>query len=176
MSFIVQRGPYLTLYYTGSNDPSGTDAPTRPGNPHPDRLPESSCAGYSTSEARVFQGNCFCYGWPKAIGKFGNPGVGIVTGPGTVLSNAGLSKNFALTEQAMLRFESTFTNLPNHVNLSPPPMRVNSGSFGVISSVQNPEGAAHPKGSPRAATGLLIPVSGAGMGLPHNFPRFSRNK
>ena len=43
----------------------------------------------------------------------------------TALWSAGLSKTFPLhfTEQARMRFETTFTNLPNHVNLGRPEMR-----------------------------------------------------
>jgi hypothetical protein len=140
---IFQTGPYLTPYYSGGNDPSGTNAPNRPGSQRPDLLPLSACDGLPTSDARTFGGSCFFYGWPGQIGRFGNSGVGILGGSGTALWSGGLSKTFPLhfTEQARLRFESTFTNLPNHVNFGQPSMKANSGSFGVISSVQNPEGA-----------------------------------
>jgi hypothetical protein len=89
----------------------------------------------------VFDNNCFFYGWPGPIGRFGNSGVGILTGPGTAIWSAGLSKIFPIRERFNLRFESTFTNLPNHVNFGNPNMVANSGAFGVISSVQNPDGA-----------------------------------
>lgn len=140
---IFQTGPYQTPYYSGGHDPSGTNAPNRPGSQRPDRLPLSSCDGLTTSEARVFDNNCFFYGWPGPIGRFGNSGVGILEGPGTALWSAGIAKNFPLhfTEQTKMRFETTFTNLPNHVNFGRPNVRANSGSFGVISSVQSPEGA-----------------------------------
>lgn len=139
---IFQTGPYLTPYYTGGNDPSGTDAPNR-GNGilRPDRLPASACATLNASQGQVFDNNCFFYGWPGPIGRFGNSGVGILTGPGTAIWSAGLSKVFAITERGKLRFESTFSNLPNHVNLGAPNMAANSSAFGVISTVQNPEGA-----------------------------------
>jgi hypothetical protein len=138
---LVQTGPFLTPYYSGSNDPSGTNTPNRGmGNLRPDRLPASACSGFNADEASLFDGNCFFYGWPAPIGRFGNSGIGILTGPGTFSWNFGLAKNFALTERARLRFESTFTNLPNHVNLATPAMAANSGSFGTISSVQLGEG------------------------------------
>jgi hypothetical protein len=44
----------------------------------PDRLPVSACDSLSTSDARLLQGSCFYYGWPTAIGRFGNSGVGIL--------------------------------------------------------------------------------------------------
>jgi hypothetical protein len=46
-----------------------------------------------------------------------------------------------LTESLKLRFESTATNLTNHVNFATPNMNANSNSFGSINSVQSAEGA-----------------------------------
>ncbi|HXJ44217.1 MAG TPA: TonB-dependent receptor [Bryobacteraceae bacterium] len=138
---LFQTGPYLTPYYAGGNDPSGTNAPNRPGTLRPDRLPASACSGLTANQGQVFDNNCFFYGWPGPIGRFGNSGVGILTGPGTAMWSAGLSKIFPISEQFKLRFESTFTNLPNHVNFGNPNMVANSGAFGVISGVQNPDGA-----------------------------------
>ncbi len=139
--FIWQTGPYLTPYYTGGNDPSGTNAPNRSGDQHPDRLPLSACDGLSTSQARAFQNNCFFYGWDGPIGRFGNSGESVVQGPGTVLWNTGLAKNFLLIEALRLHFEATATNALNHPNLGPPAMSVGRSSFGTISSLQGPEGA-----------------------------------
>ena len=123
---VFQTGPYLTPAYTGGRDPSGTDAPNRYGSQRPDRLPASACDGLSASQGKLFNNECFFVGWPGPIGRFGNSGVGLFTGPGTALWSAGLSKTFPLhfTEQARMRFETTFTNLPNHVNLGRPEMRV----------------------------------------------------
>jgi hypothetical protein len=39
-----------------------------------------------------------------------------------------------ITEQFKLRFERTFTNLPNDVNFGTPNMNANSSAFSVISS------------------------------------------
>jgi hypothetical protein len=139
--FIWQTGPYLTPTYSGDNDPSGTNAPNRSGSPHPDRLPLSACDGLSTSEARVFQNNCFFYGWSGPIGRFGNSGNSVVQGPGTVVWNTGLAKNFLLTEALKLHFEATSTNALNHPNLGTPAMSAGRSSFGTISSLQDPEGA-----------------------------------
>jgi hypothetical protein len=138
---IFQTGPYLTPYYSGSADPSGSNAPGREGIQRPDRLPASACSGLALSVGQAFGGNCFYYGWPGPIGRFGNSGVGIITGPGTAVWDFGLSKNFRLTESLKLRFESTFTNLPNHVNYAVPNTAANSSSFGSISGVQTAEGA-----------------------------------
>jgi hypothetical protein len=139
---ILQTGPYLTPNYSGANDPSGTNASGRGnGSQRPDRLPASACAGFPISEGRLLDNSCFFYGWPGPIGRFGNSGVGILTGPGTALWSAGLSKNFPIKERLRMRFEATFTNLLNHPNLGVPNMVANSSSFGIISTVQNTEGA-----------------------------------
>jgi len=137
----LETGPFLTPYYSGSADPSGTGAPGREGAQRPDRLPASACSGLPVSEGQVFGGSCFYYGWPGPIGRFGNSGVGIITGPGTAVWDFGLSKNFRLTEALKLRFEGTFTNFLNHVNYAVPNMVSNSASFGTISGVQTAEGA-----------------------------------
>jgi len=137
---VLQTGPYITPQYSGSLDPAGINAENRPGQQRPDRLPASACSGQSA--ARLFQGSCLFYGWPATpIGRLGNAGFGIFTGPGTAVWNFGLSKNFRLTENFKLRFESTFSNFLNHVNYAVPNMTVNSGSFGTISGIQTAEGA-----------------------------------
>jgi hypothetical protein len=137
----LTTGPFLTPWYNGPDDPSGTGAPTNgTGQQRPDRLPASVCSGLTQSQGQVFDGNCFYYGWPGPIGRFGNSGVGILTGPGTAVWDLGLSKDFDLTERLKLRFECTSTNFLNHVNYAIPNMTANSSSFGTISGVQTAEG------------------------------------
>ena len=142
---VIQTGPFLTPHYSGNNDPSGTNVPIRPGTDRPDIVPLSVCDTPAPDEHRAFQGKCFFYGWgvgtnPANIGRFGNAGVGILHGAGTVVWNTGLAKNFTLTERFKLRFESTFTNALNHVNPGPFDTTANSDSFGTISSPQSVEG------------------------------------
>jgi hypothetical protein len=54
------------------------------------------------------------------VGRFGNAGVGSLVGPGTINLSLGLAKDFQLTERFKLKFESSFTNLPNHPNFDDP--------------------------------------------------------
>ncbi len=138
---LFQTGPFLTPYYNGSNDPSGTNAPNRYNTQRPDRLPASACDGLTISEGQVFDNNCFYYGWPGAIGRFGNSGVGILTGPGTAVWSGGFGKVFPVNERLRLRLDATFTNLLNHPNFGTPNMVVNSSSFGVINTLQPTEGS-----------------------------------
>jgi hypothetical protein len=56
----------------------------------------------------------------NVIGRFGNAGVGSLVGPGTINLSLGLSKEFRLTERFKLKFQSSFTNVPNHPNWDDP--------------------------------------------------------
>lgn len=49
-------------------------------------------------------------------------------GPGAVAIAGGLSKAFAVKERVHIKFESTFTNLPSHLNHAPPATGVSSPS------------------------------------------------
>jgi hypothetical protein len=71
------------------------------------------------------------------IGRFGNSGVGIVIGPGTVNLSTGLSKAFAINERIKLKASASFTNILNHTNLGDPDLDVTSSSFGTISSARS---------------------------------------
>jgi hypothetical protein len=72
---------------------------------------------------------------PSNAGRFGTCGVGILQGPGEINVNAGLAKQFSLTERFHLRFEATFTNVLNHPNFAPPSLNIsNQSTFGVLTS------------------------------------------
>jgi hypothetical protein len=65
----------------------------------------------------------------------------------TIHTSANFSKTFAFGERVRLKFESTFTNLPNHVNYAPPSVDVSSPStFGQITSGQTAENAGNRTG------------------------------
>lgn len=84
---------------------------------------------------------------PAGTGRFGNAGVGIPEGPGTVAVALGLAKNFALTEKAKLHFESTFTNVFNHSKFAPLATQIdNTSTFGVLSAPQTAENAGNRAG------------------------------
>jgi hypothetical protein len=75
-----------------------------------------------------------CSGAP--IGRFGNAGVGTLVAPGTVNLSMGFGKDFRVAEWGLLKFEGTFTNLPNHPNLNDPGTNISSLSFGRITSAR----------------------------------------
>jgi len=70
------------------------------------------------------------------IGRFGNSGVGIVVGPGTVNLSTALGKSFLITERIKVKIEGSFTNLFNHVNLADPVLDITNPSFGQITSAR----------------------------------------
>lgn len=141
---LIQTGPYLTPTFTGG-DPSGTNAPVR-GSMRPDRVGDGNlenptaslyfdrgafvCPGRIAGSADQFNCNV------APIGRFGNAGVGILEGPGTVNLSLGMGKDFALTERFRLRLEGTFTNLPNHPNLADPGTNISAVNFGVVTSAR----------------------------------------
>lgn len=153
---LLQTGPYLTPYFgSGVGDPSGTGSgfyrsqrPDRIGNAVPsnqnrnDWINRSAflCPGQAPG-ANQFD----CHIGidpatdPPPIGRFGNSGVGIVEGPGTFSLSMGLGKSFKIYERLTAKIEGSFTNLPNHTNLSDPVTKITNGAFGQITSAQTGE-------------------------------------
>jgi hypothetical protein len=152
----LQTGPYLTPVFSGG-DPSGTNAPRR-GAQRPDRLGEANGSVSNPTAAMWLDRSAFvCPGRspgalqfncaigvvpgrdPAPLGRFGNSGVGIVLGPGTVGWNLGMSKRIRLVERFGLRLEGTFTNALNRVNLADPNLNIADGNFGRITSARGGE-------------------------------------
>jgi hypothetical protein len=72
---------------------------------------------------------------PTNAGRSGSCGVGILQGPGEINVNAGLAKQFSLTERMHPRFEATFTSALNHANFAPPALNIsNPANFGVLNA------------------------------------------
>ena len=144
----LQTGPYLTPVFSGG-DPSGTNASSR-GSSRPDRIGSGSLSNPTrdlwldrnafSCPGGVTQFNCTVGVVPgrdpAPIGRFGNSGVGIVKGPGTVGINAALSKAFKLTERVAMRLEGSFTNLPNLTNLGDPNLNMADSQFGRITGAR----------------------------------------
>jgi hypothetical protein len=146
----LHSGPYLTPYFN-SGDPSGTGSGIIGRSQRPDRVgnfnPAQKTAGeWINGAGFACPGGSCSIGeggsTPAPIGRFGTSGVGILTGPGTIDWDSGLSKSFNLTERAKLQFEFSFVNVLNHLNLGTPNLNItniNNPStglcgFGCISS------------------------------------------
>jgi hypothetical protein len=147
----LQTGPFLTPVFNGG-DPSGTNAASR-GSSRPDRVGSGTldsptrdlwadrnaflCPGRTVGATQF---NCTVGVVPgrdiAPIGRFGNSGVGIVNGPGTVGINAAMSKSFKLAERATLRLEGSFTNAPNLTNLGDPNLNIADSNFGRITGAR----------------------------------------
>jgi len=148
---ILQSGPYLTPTMS-VGDPSGTNAPRR-GTQRPDRVGAGNGSVADPNRNQWISRDAFMApgrvpGTPDQfnfnvgvrpgqdlppIARFGNSGVGIITGPGTFTWNAGMRKQFRLYERLNLQLEGSFTNLPNWTNLGDPNVNVaDAVNFGRI--------------------------------------------
>ena len=137
---VWQSGAFLTPTYTGT-DPSGTNPGQRSaGNfQRPDFVPGINPNVHPVNGVYF---NPAAFAVPaNNIGRFGDSWVGMLHGPSLAVFSSSLGKNFDLTERFKLRYEADFSNILNVKNLANPNTRINSGNFGVVSSVVNQEQA-----------------------------------
>jgi hypothetical protein len=136
-----QSGPYLTPVTSPSYDPGNLNLVYRGAFQRPDCSGNGNLSNPTPDE--YFNLSAFN---PVPSGPVGNCRVGSLVGPGTVAVAGGLSKTFAVGEKVRVKLESTFTNLPNHLNYAPPSTDVTSSTFGKITSVQTSENAGNRTG------------------------------
>jgi hypothetical protein len=133
---LFQTGPYLTPVTSPAFDSANLNLVYTGAFLRPDC--SLNVNGYSNINA---------FNPVPAAGRIGNCGVGILQGPGTIAAAVGLSKTVSLKERAHLRFEATFTNLPNHPNFAAPAVDVSApATFGRITSVQSAENSGNRTG------------------------------
>jgi len=138
-----QTGPFLTPVTSPSFDAGNLNLVYRGAILRPDRTSNGNLA--NPTPDRYFDIGAF--NLQPGAGRIGNSGVGILQGPGTIAVAMGMSKTVALREGVRLRFEATFTNLPNHPNFAPPPVDVSApATFGKITSVQSAENSGNRTG------------------------------
>jgi hypothetical protein len=146
---LMQSGPHLTPYYDGI-DPSGSGSGVIGRPQHPDRLADGNID--NPTRDQWFDPSAFaCPGSTvrtpcrigvnpgtdaAPIGRFGNAGVGILTGPGTFNLSLGLQKSIPLSGGVRMEAGISFTNVLNHTNLGDPNMNAGSASFGKITSAR----------------------------------------
>jgi hypothetical protein len=137
-----QTGPYLTPITSSSYDPGNLNLVYRGAFQRPDCIGNGNLA--NPTPADYFNLNAFN---PIPSRPAGNCAVGSLVGPGTVAIAGGVSKTFAIGEKVHMKLESTFTNLPNHLNYAPPAVDVSSpATFGKTTSVQTAENAGNRTG------------------------------
>ena len=146
--FLIQSGPFETPYFS-NGDPSGTGSGLIGRPQHPDVV-GNGMVSHPTAGMWFNPAAFACPatpGWSigqpctigdnpasdiAPIGRFGDAGIGILTGPGTVNLSTALGKSFAITEKVKFKIEGSFTNLFNHVNLGDPVAGIDNPSFGQI--------------------------------------------
>jgi len=139
---LLETGPYVTPTIDPSTDQSNTNILNRNvSGVRPDLIGNPNVA----TNGAIWNINAFAP-TPANAGRFGDAGVGILEGPGTIAVAGGLSKNFRLRERVRLRFESTFTNLLNHPNFAVPSTSVSSPFFGILTTVQTAENSGNRTG------------------------------
>ena len=143
--FLAQTGPFITpflQYDTSGNSLSGFNRPDLLGQPNiSNPTPQHwfnpnvfACPGEAMGQD--LSGNQLnCTTGP--IGRFGNAHVGTLIGPKTINFSLGLGKSFRLTERFTLKFDSSFSNLPNHVNFDDPGNNLTDGHFGQVTSARS---------------------------------------
>ncbi|WP_255551025.1 carboxypeptidase-like regulatory domain-containing protein [Granulicella sp. dw_53] len=154
---LLETGPWLTPSISpgGShidtpggpaiaNDQSNTNVTNRGATLRPDVVSQN----FSKGQTRDHFFNLAAFTpTPQGAGRFGNAGVGILQGPGTVAVSLGTAKVFRVNERVRVRFESSFSNVLNHTNFAPPPTQIDSPTtFGVLSAPQTAENAGNRTG------------------------------
>jgi len=146
--FLVETGPFDTPFIqfnSSGNANNGFNRPDLAGNPNAHHTRTQwwdpnvfSCPGFAPGTGLSNNTlNCSSLTNGGRVGRFGNAGVGSMVGPGTVNLSLGLAKDFQLTERFKLKFESSFTNLPNHPNFDDPRNNLTEsvngqGTFGQV--------------------------------------------
>ncbi len=148
---LLQTGPYLTPYYpTTVSDSSGTNPSQRSvSQQRPDCAGSNNGTLSNPTISQYFDRSAFTIPGSD-IGRFGNCGVGILEGPGTVTLSMSAGKTFQIFEHLGIRYEAQFANLLNIRNKDIPNTNVNSGSFGQITQSQGVE-----QGGPRTIQMML---------------------
>ncbi|HWY22772.1 MAG TPA: carboxypeptidase regulatory-like domain-containing protein [Candidatus Acidoferrum sp.] len=144
---LVQTGPFDTPFLkfdsSGNANNNGFNRPDVAGNPNNFHHTRTqwwnpnvyACPGGVPGQDFGPDGLTLnCSGLPNGgvVGRFGNAGVGSLVGPKTFNLSLGLAKDFQLTERFKLKFESSFTNVPNHPNFDDPRNNLSEGTFGQV--------------------------------------------
>src|ERR1019366_9190161 len=136
---LFQSGPFLTVVANGA-DPSGTNFVNIIGAGRADI--NSGVSVVPTNQSIAQWINPAAFSIPaNNIGRFGDSAVGSVVGPGTQAVSLSLLRNFKIKERVNFRLGAAASNAFNHPNYGTPGLTLGTSSFGIISSMQSPEGA-----------------------------------
>lgn len=107
------------------------------GTERPDSCPGASTNPVLGGPSRYFDPAAFCL---QPAGFFGNLGRNTLIGPGLIMINPALAKQFTVTERLRLQFRAEFFNAFNHPNFGIPSARTvfnNSGAVGSAGLITN---------------------------------------
>jgi hypothetical protein len=128
---LLQTGQRYTPSFSG-RDPSNTNVV----GGRPDRIANGSLPKSQRTIDRWFDPAAFVLP-PVNAGRFGNSGIGVLEGPGTVNFDLGLFKIFRFRDNGRLEFHISTTNTLNHPNFRNPAANISApASVGRISSLQ----------------------------------------
>ncbi|HSB16779.1 MAG TPA: TonB-dependent receptor [Bryobacteraceae bacterium] len=142
---VAQTGLFFSPTFSGfdvsNTNSTGTQRPDRVGDgnfPSSERV----ITKWFDKTAFVVPGDVTGDGRPDVnVGRFGNSAPNVIEGPGALLLDAGLHKQFRITERLRASLEGTFTNALNHPNYGSPNTNIRSGSVGRITSLYSRYGA-----------------------------------
>src|SRR5215471_9464667 len=138
-----QTGPHQTPITSPSFDSANLNLVFRGAALRPDCIGNPIPASQTVDQYY----NIAAFNPVPGAGRLGNCAVGSLVGPGTTAIAVGMSKTFQLRERVRMRFEATFTNLPNHPNFAVPPVDVSApATFGKITTVQSAENSSNRTG------------------------------
>ncbi len=129
-----QSGAHLSPYYSsrcgsGVNCYGTEKADVVPGQ-DPDSGPKTDAQWFNKAAFIIPTSSTSLF-----VGRFGNAGNGVITGPGLISIDAGAFKDFAIRESLKFRIQTQIRNFPNHPNLGPPDGNLSSGNYGRITSL-----------------------------------------
>jgi hypothetical protein len=131
-------GDFLTPAWTGP-DPTGTRY-TQSRTPaqvtlRPDQLSDPNLASDQRTLNRYFDPAAFA---APRLGAFGTGARGTIIGPSAHVWNAGVYKQFTITERARMRWEMVAQNVMNHPNWGFPITNITNAQVGLINSTGGP--------------------------------------
>ena len=129
-----QSGGHLTPYYnsrcgSGTNC-YGTEKVDVVSGQDPDSGPKTDAQWFNKAAFVIPTSSTSLF-----VGRFGNAGNGVITGPGLISIDVGAFKDFAIRERLKFRIQTQIRNFPNHPNLGVPETNLVSGNYGRITSL-----------------------------------------
>ena len=126
----ARTGDPLTIT-TGGLD----NALTGTSNQRPNVVANAQLVGNNQTLNSWFNTSAFV---PNSPGQYGNAAKGILAGPGSVVINTAIMRDFPIREHQRLEFRGEAFNLFNHIQPNDPNTSLGSTLFGKVSSAGDP--------------------------------------